>query len=178
MLKQLKKDNRGFSLVEILAVIVILGIIAGVGIPAAISYIQKSRQDSFFESVTEVVETVSEANSLNGANHCVYENKAAIITNIESQGLAEKTADIEEIYIYTWLNNAGKKMYAVEAKSKETGAIIDTTDFYSLTMKNKGKWNENTYNPKLTEIINDLEINNTKDKYAADLAKCDLGGTR
>ena len=174
MLKQLKKDNRGFSLVEILAVIVILGIVAGIGIPAAISYIQKSRQDSFFESVTEVVKTVSEANSLNGANHCVYAESNEIIAQANT-----KTDEIEEIYIYTWLNSEGKKLYAISAKSKETGAVIDTTDFYSLTMKDKTKWNStNQYNNKLLEITNDTEPNNKRDKYSKDLAKCDLGGTR
>lgn len=176
MLKQLKKDNRGFSLVEILAVIVILGIIAGVGIPAAISYIQKSRQDSFFESITEVVETVSEANSLNGANHCVYEadDTAEILAKSNI-----KTEEIKDIIIYTWLNNDGKKMYAVHATAKNTEARIDTTDFFSLTMKNKDKWETtNQYATKLNEISSGMDPNNEIAKYTADLAKCDLGGTR
>lgn len=160
-------------MVEVLAVIVILGIIAGVGIPAALNYIQTSRQDSFFESVTEVVDAVSEANSLNGASYCVYEDKAEVLTI--SKGTANKTDDIEEIYIYTWLNTAEKKLYAVYAVSKETGSIIDTTDFYSLSMKTKKDWNTgNDYSNKLTNIINDTVETS---KYTNDLAKCKLGGT-
>lgn len=41
------KNNKGFTLVEILAVVVILGILTGVAVPAVSHFIGKSRQKSY-----------------------------------------------------------------------------------------------------------------------------------
>ncbi len=41
------KNNKGFTLVEILAVVVILGILTGVAVPAVSHFINKSRQKSY-----------------------------------------------------------------------------------------------------------------------------------
>ena len=50
----MNKNNRGFTLVEVLAVIVILGILAGVGIPMVTRYIEKTRMQSY-ETMEETI---------------------------------------------------------------------------------------------------------------------------
>ncbi|WP_207695385.1 hypothetical protein DOK67_0001772 [Enterococcus sp. DIV0212c] len=46
MLKKVLKDERGLSLVELLAVVVIMAIIAGIGAVAISNVIQKNREDA------------------------------------------------------------------------------------------------------------------------------------
>lgn len=42
-----RKNNKGFTLVEILAAVVIMGILTGVAVPAVTHFIEKSRQKSY-----------------------------------------------------------------------------------------------------------------------------------
>lgn len=43
-MKKLKKDNKGFTLVELIVVIVILAILAAILVPALLGYIDKAKQ--------------------------------------------------------------------------------------------------------------------------------------
>lgn len=42
-----RKNNKGFTLVEILAAVVIMGILTGVAVPAVTHFIERSRQKSY-----------------------------------------------------------------------------------------------------------------------------------
>lgn len=42
-----RKNNKGFTLVEILAAVVIMGILTGIAVPAVTHFIEKSRQKSY-----------------------------------------------------------------------------------------------------------------------------------
>lgn len=52
------KNNKGFTLVELLAVIVILGIIMAIAVPAVSSYINKSRKDAWISSANNFINAV------------------------------------------------------------------------------------------------------------------------
>ena len=55
------KDNKGFTLVELLTVIVILGILAMVAIPAVSRYIDNSKKQSYITSVKVYAQAVQKA---------------------------------------------------------------------------------------------------------------------
>lgn len=55
MLKKVLKDERGLSLVELLAVVVIMAIIAGIGAVAISSVIQKNREDAGISNVQSLI---------------------------------------------------------------------------------------------------------------------------
>ncbi|GGC99381.1 prepilin-type N-terminal cleavage/methylation domain-containing protein [Enterococcus wangshanyuanii] len=55
MFKNVMKDERGLSLVELLAVVVIMAIIAGIGAVAISSVIQKNREDAGISNVQSLV---------------------------------------------------------------------------------------------------------------------------
>ena len=57
MLKYFWKSNKGFSLVELIVVIVILGILVGIAVPNLLSYINKSRISSDIASAEVVLRT-------------------------------------------------------------------------------------------------------------------------
>ena len=54
---KLLKNNKGFTLVELIVVIVILGVLAGVGAPQIFKYIEKSRVSAIASNVA-IVESV------------------------------------------------------------------------------------------------------------------------
>ena len=57
MLKYFWKSNKGFSLVELIVVIVILGVLVGIAVPNLLSYIGKSRISSDIASAEVVLRT-------------------------------------------------------------------------------------------------------------------------
>ena len=50
------KDRKGFTLVEILAVIIIVGIIMLIAIPAVTNYISDSRKSAFLSSINKYID--------------------------------------------------------------------------------------------------------------------------
>ena len=55
MLKKIFKNEKGLTLVELLAVIVILGIIAGIAVPSVMSIIQKSKVNAVRADALQVI---------------------------------------------------------------------------------------------------------------------------
>ncbi|MEH6938886.1 prepilin-type N-terminal cleavage/methylation domain-containing protein [Bacillus sp. JJ664] len=55
MLKKLFKNEKGLTLVELLAVIVILGIIAGIAVPSVMKIIQKSRINAVKADALQII---------------------------------------------------------------------------------------------------------------------------
>ena len=53
-----KKDNKGFSLVELIIVVAIMAILVGLLAPQYIKYVEKSRQSSDASNLDEMVRTV------------------------------------------------------------------------------------------------------------------------
>ncbi len=66
MLKNVMKDERGLSLVELLAVVVIMAIIAGIGAVAITGVIQKNREDAAISSLQSVVSAANLYQASNG----------------------------------------------------------------------------------------------------------------
>lgn len=66
MLKNVMKDERGLSLVELLAVVVIMAIIAGIGAVAITGVIQKNREDAAISSLQSVVAAANLYQASNG----------------------------------------------------------------------------------------------------------------
>lgn len=63
MKKLMKKDHKGFTLVEVIVVLVILAIMAAVLIPSLIGYIDKSRENSIVSETRSLVVAVQSLSS-------------------------------------------------------------------------------------------------------------------
>ena len=53
--ENMKKNNKGFTMIEIMAVIIILGILAGLVVPAVTKYVNRSKKDYFNSLEQEII---------------------------------------------------------------------------------------------------------------------------
>jgi len=90
MFKKLLKNERGLTLVELLAVIVILGVISAVAVPSIGNIIQKSKEDAVKADAIAI---------LNAAKLYVMEEDIPVSTNVK--------IDKQDLLDAKYLENAG-----------------------------------------------------------------------
>ncbi|NCB73213.1 MAG: prepilin-type N-terminal cleavage/methylation domain-containing protein [Clostridia bacterium] len=70
MIQKIKKNNKGFTLVELIVVIAIIGVLAAVLVPQYIQYVEKSRigvDESYLSEIAHVAElTAASSEAVNG----------------------------------------------------------------------------------------------------------------
>ena len=119
--KELRKNNKGFSLVELIVVIAIMAVLVGVLAPQFIKYVENSRQSTDIQNVQEVksaieVYAAATADNMNGS--VVFKANAA--AKVTGDGIKAALAD------------AG--VTAAELKSSKWGDVT-----LSVTQANDGK---------------------------------------
>jgi len=81
-MQKLKKNNKGFTLVELIVVIAILGVLMAVLVPQYIQYVEKSRVAADENAVSEVIHAVQ----VSLADETVYNAITATTTVTVSNG--------------------------------------------------------------------------------------------
>lgn len=127
--KKLKKKRRGFTLIEILAVIVILGILLTFAIPNVIKQVKIAKEKAFFTSVSRQVENIKADNVINNSDYCMYDYQ-----------LDEKNENIDKMYVLVHMEN-NDLIYSVYA-TKEGQKTINTYDFSKLNINKSSDWEE------------------------------------
>lgn len=85
----MKKNNKGFSLVELIIVIAIMAILAGALAPALIKYIAKSRRSTDVSNAQTIATAVTNALSVEAA----YDDCNATTYNVADDGTQLGSAD-------------------------------------------------------------------------------------
>lgn len=126
---KLKKKYRGFTLIEILAVIVILGILLTFAIPNIIKQVKIAKEKAFFTSVSRKIENIKADNVINNSDYCMYDYQ-----------LDEKNENIDRMYVLVHMEN-NDLIYSVYA-TKEGQKTINTYDFSKLNINKSSNWEE------------------------------------
>ncbi len=151
------KNRKGFTLIEILATIVILGILLIIAVPSASNIIKNSKKKTFFVSVSNIVNAIKPENVINENDYCMYnyrDDKENQNGNIESMFVLVHKED----------NNLYYSVFATMGDEDDT--TIDTYDFSKLDQSDFKSWDEskngkNSYSSyvlTLSQDANGLEM--------------------
>lgn len=125
MLKKFLKNEKGLTLVELLAVIVILGIVAAIAIPSIGSIIQKSKEDAVKADAITVI---------NAAKTYVAANGVPAALTISDTDLAKYVSNTKLATPYTVTVNTTGTAYSITATSAASAAGSVVITFTNATI--------------------------------------------
>lgn len=145
------KNKSGFTLVELLAVIAILGIVVVLATRSIVSSLKDSKKQAFLTSVTSLVENIKPENYLYNKDFCMYNY---------DRDKKNQTELIKKMYVLAH-KDGNNIIYSVYAKSYNDD-VINIYDF-SKIKKNENTWQpNNTYdsylNEEMTKLLNAQEM--------------------
>lgn len=141
-----KKNNKGFSLVELIVVIAIMAVLMVVLAPAMLRYVEKSRVQKDESAVAEVINAVNLALSEEAINEATKENDTVIVsdksitsTNTTLQNEVKKTVDQNKFKLSSKKYKDMK--YTITIIKGADGVTLQAEDYKGyVDDSNKGKW--------------------------------------
>ena len=129
----MKKNNKGFTLVELIVVLVILAILAAILVPALLGWIDKARE----KSVTTNAEAALVATQgLVTEQYGVYGNPKN--PDVATVSKIKQLTDIEESFTISW---APKSTFNSTASNKKNQYKLGSFTYHSTKAKKKAVWN-------------------------------------
>lgn len=142
-MKKLRKNDKGFTLVELIVVLVILALLAAILVPALLGYIDKAKKEKNYQAAQEVHTAVQAlATESYGKG-----NTAPTMTLDDIKDLAG-IEDLAEVNV-KWKNTADneKTKFQVDAMSvKFTSDSSDVYYTYTMGKDKKYSWQSETEN--------------------------------
>ena len=159
----MREKKNAFTLIELLAVIVILAVILVISIPRILNVIEESKKDSIKSSARMIINSAEKKNMIDKVNGSTEE-----VTCDNSVKLSKEDYESCKITI----DEEGKATINLVGKGKFDGyKCIGTNDnlacgqVESITLPLNGKeYIEKLYNNELSRIENGLKKDNTEDK--------------
>lgn len=135
--KNEKKDNKGFSLVELIIVIAIMAILVGIVGTQVLPYINKSREAKDLQIINSFGTAATTAYSSNAET--VTGNTTVTINDSAVNSTDALTKDIVDLTSFTSISDLQKKMSSKKGKEIDkieiTINIADTTSGSAITTK-------------------------------------------
>lgn len=119
-LKKRLKDQRGLTLIELLAVIVILGIIAAIAVPSVFGIINKTKEDA---KVAEAIQVI------NSAKLYVTTNPTAV--SLDEGDLAQYMENLKDTDFTVTISTTNPKVYTLT--DHDAAPIVNGTGSTSVT---------------------------------------------
>jgi type IV pilus assembly protein PilE len=140
MIQNSTSNHNGFTLIELMITVVIIGVLAAIAFPSYTKYVQQSRRSDAFTALTQL------ANNLEK----FYSQCSAYTTNITTAGGVNCTApaagtlglgasgDQSPNSYYTLAIVTGAPPYAITATANAAGVQFQDTDCRTLTLDSTG----------------------------------------
>ena len=156
MKKMSQKNNKGFSLVELIVVVAIMAVLMGILVPTLVKNVEKSKKQKDRNAIEEIRNTM--------------------VTT-----LADPTySDVEATIVY---NDTSNKKIAVTAGTGTAGTgttAADITNFLSAVSKDIEDWTftskDYKANPKVTFVIHEQKVTVYRDAENETVAGGAAGG--
>lgn len=142
-MKKLRKNDKGFTLVELIVVLVILALLAAILVPALLGYIDKAKKEKNYQAAQEVHTAVQAlATESYGKG-----NTAPTMTLAEIKDLAG-IEDLAEVNV-KWKNTADNEKTKFQVDQMSVKFTSDSSDVYytyKMGTDNKYSWQSETEN--------------------------------
>ncbi|WPZ17559.1 prepilin-type N-terminal cleavage/methylation domain-containing protein [Geobacillus subterraneus] len=132
MLKRMIKNERGLTLIELLAVIVILGIIAAIAIPAIGGLINKSKDDA---KVAEGIQIINAAKLYMTANN--PSQFPVTLTTNQLDPYLDNVKDQNNDYEVEVNNDGGNGKYSYVLKNHDANNVLNDEELSEEELQNK-----------------------------------------
>ena len=138
-LEALKKDQKGFTLVELIVVLVILAILAALLVPALLGYIDKAKEAKYYEEARSIYTALQVINDERYASN----TDPIGTTTVDGTSKELTPSEIDEIQNmisptkFTSLGAIGYKTATVGAGTKSTTHQKYTIDSLTITFKSQ-----------------------------------------
>jgi type IV pilus assembly protein PilA len=131
----MKKNNKGFSLVELIIVIAIMAILAGALAPALIKYIAKSRRSTDVSNAQSIATAVTNALSVEDAYDAAeaggsYEISGTSVTGSGSVFTSEVESQLGGNYKPKYDKSAGKFVVVLDSDLKSFKVYVNNSQLY------------------------------------------------
>lgn len=169
--KNKKKDNKGFTLVELVIVIAILAILVGLLAPQYTKYVEKSRKAADASNMDEMVKVIKvyaadPANELEMGNYTITISDAGTTLNVKGTDVTAQTAENSDIGLVKEMNTSIPKWYNTKIKSQKWGAAGDKKSIIARVIVAKDGGTSVIYATEDKPIKADNTIDENKfDKY-------------
>lgn len=132
-----KKNNKGFTLVELVIVIAILAILVGILAPQYTKYVEKSRKSADASNMDEIIRAIEVYYVEQGVNSTGAETAVTITMNKDKTTPVSVTAGDKPLNLTEYLKNIGnitlkgnwgKDVVATLKVSKEGGVEVENIE--------------------------------------------------
>lgn len=169
--KNKKKDNKGFTLVELVIVIAILAILVGLLAPQYTKYVEKSRKAADASNMDEMVKVIKvyaadPANELEMGNYTIKISDAGTTLTVKDTEVTAQTAEGSNDGLVKEMNTSIPKWYNTKVKSQKWGATGDNQPIIARVIVAKDGGTSVIYATGDKPIKTDNTIDENKfDKY-------------
>ncbi len=162
--KKKKSKTKAFTLIELLAVIIILGVLMIIAIPSVTTYISNSRKNSYIDTAKNIIGAAR--NLVNSGKLDIYDTNTTYYISTDCIPVENNSTspygDFDPAYVVVGYNGSGYEYYWVSTDTSKQG--IEITSFNNLKIDD--------IKTGIETVETNVGIGNRKEIKVIDLETC------